>query len=88
MIVTYTITIIFSLISYVLGLLPTASSNTIDYITVQTIAFQSLISSAGWILPDGFLFIFTSMILLITIFFTWKASLWIIHNLSFGLIKK
>ncbi len=82
------VTIIVSIINFIIGLLPNFDYSANNFITTQLVAFRNLMISNNWWFPvDALFYIIRLTIVLFTTIYTWLLVRFIAHSISLGKVK-
>ena len=88
MIVEFFLTFFINAASFFIKFMPSANQEIVTQISGISAKIQDMITLAQVFLPDNFAFVATSIIALEVGLLIWKASKWILHNITLGLFKK
>jgi len=77
-----------NLASFFIKFMPSADPNVLSGLSTATSTLASYVEQAKVFLPDNFAFVATSILALEGILIGWKATKWILANVSLGLFKK
>lgn len=88
MIISTILGIVYTILSFLLGLLPLADPVLIQAIRTNTQTIRTIIDNANWIFPiDNLFLFFNTFILILFSIFTYKVAKEILKNISGGIVK-
>jgi len=89
MIIDLFISIAYGFFGIFLQMFPFADSGRVALITSQLSGFRSMMASANWLFPVSTFFLLASAVFAIELsVLAFKVLRWIVHQVTFGFVKK